>query len=402
MVVELFVESPEISITKQSNKQNVFVGETFTYTIILKNLSNIPITNVILNDELPNQLTVINININDEDSYTTQLDGLNVGNLDSNETITVVATIKVTANNLTNFKNTVVATGTVQSSPSNPPKTVGGIATDSQHINTISPITTLNVEKSQSSDIAVPCETIIYTLNITNTGNIAYYNLLVIDKLSPKLTFIQNSLIINKKQSSSNINLGVKIDTLNVGETAVITFKVRVNNICENLKISNSATVLYSVILPNEKINLSSVSNKIYLQPQKLPLKVCQKTNKDCVSIGKKLKYEVVIKNSSNLIFGSKDNPVILHLNLPPNTVYVPRSLTINLNQIKTDDLPKEIDLGTLSPYSFTVVTFKVYVSSYKCNPIKNSSYISYITLDSNGNIIMNNIESNTTCTFIK
>ena len=376
--VSLNIYNAGIKVTKVSNENIVYIGETFNYTITVTNDSELKISNVILQDSLPYQLKIVSISVNGMIVGTTNLNGLNIGDLLAGQTTTIIVTVYALADNLNNFKNIVTASGTVQVNNANSPTTVSGSATDTQSVTTIDPNLSVCIVKLESTSIATVGKTIIYTLIVRNTGNMPYENTIVDDPLSSQLTFVQDSLIINGVHSNENIINGINIGTLKVNQQVVLTFKAVVNSICPKLVISNNANVRYSVIRKSNTNNLMSESNTVYLEILNPKLNIIRKADKENVCIGDTITYTIIVENIGDIEIGSSNIPLVFFDKLCENVEFIRDSLMINGNKVHNKSIEKGIILGTVGIGDKAVIEFKVKVNSSCEVVIKNKPILIY------------------------
>ncbi len=376
--VSLNVYNTGIKVTKVSNENIVYPGETFNYTITVTNNSGLKVSNVILQDSLPSQLSIRSISVNGTIVGTTNLNGLNIGDLLVGQTTTIVVTVYVLSDNLNNFKNIVTASGTVQANNANQPTTVSGSATDTQSVTSICPNLSICIVKLESTSIATVGKTIIYTIIVRNTGNMTYENTIIEDPLSSQLTFVPDSLIINGVPSNQNIINGVNIGTLNVNQQVVLTFKAVVNSICPSLVISNNANVRYSVVRNMSTNNLIGESNTVYLEILNPQLNIIRKVDKENICVGDIITYTIIIENIGDIEIGSNNIPLVFFDKLCENVDFISDSLMINGYKVYNKSIEKGIILGTVGIGERAVIEFKVKVRSCCDIMIKNKPILMY------------------------
>ena len=364
--VELNVYTPSIEISKVSSKQEVYVGGTFTYTINITNNSELNISNVILYDDLPLQFRIISISINEVVLDTSQLNELNIGDLYSGEVSNIVVTILALSNNLSDFKNTITAIGTVQINTANPPKTVSALATDTQSITIIEPNQSMYIEKLQNISDAIVGDIVTYILIVTNTGNTVNYNVNVEDKLVSQLTFIQESLTINDVPSNLDITTGVNIGNLDIDEYAILIFKAKVNNALQNSTITNYASTNYDVIIGGSINNYTINSNIVSLNTYNVGIVVEITSSESIVYVGETFNYTIIVTNNGDI----EVSDVTLLDDLPPQLEVI--SISIDGLIIGETQL-NGLNIGNLSVGQSTIIVVTVYVISNTLNNFRNT-----------------------------
>ncbi|MGU3398031.1 tandem-95 repeat protein, partial [Priestia sp. D51] len=87
----------------------------------------------------------------------------------------------------------------------------------------------LNVSKSANVTSARTGDIITYTVQVSNTGTASANVLIATDPLSSATTFIPNSLQVDGvTQTNADIRNGLSLGTLNINQTRVLTYQVRV------------------------------------------------------------------------------------------------------------------------------------------------------------------------------
>ena len=204
-------KTPNVSITKTSDKEVYKNGETIVYTIKVTNTGETTLTNVVvtesLNGTFDNQ-DGIKINNN-----VVTIDSMNVG-----ESKTLTYRVAVPANSkdgdiVKNIVNVTTNEGVkdeakkdvkveVPSTPITPTKTPK-----------------VSITKTSDKEVYKNGETIVYTIKVTNTGETTLTNVIVTESL--------NGTFDNQDGIKVNGNI-VTIDSMNVGESKTLTYRVAV------------------------------------------------------------------------------------------------------------------------------------------------------------------------------
>ncbi len=87
---------------------------------------------------------------------------------------------------------------------------------------------TQNQTEWQNSILAHPSDEIEFQINIASTGKIAVENIIIVDFLPNKMSYI-NDLKIDGEESEEDIISGINIGNLLSGESKIITFKSKIN-----------------------------------------------------------------------------------------------------------------------------------------------------------------------------
>ncbi|WP_050606692.1 Ig-like domain-containing protein [Clostridium niameyense] len=135
------------------------------------------------------------------------------------------------------------------------------------------------ITKSSTEDFVIPNDTVFpYSITINNTGSIPANNCLLKDTLPQGLNFVPNSLTVDSKASTENIEDGVKLGTIAPGTTIKITFNVTATDFpYDKSSYSNSARLTYNFqstigfIQGLTQSNSLSTETSAFLLPPLLP-----------------------------------------------------------------------------------------------------------------------------------
>lgn len=257
------VVNASLAVTKTDNAASTLaVGDTFNYTIAVNNNGEEALNNITVTDNLPSQLEVTQISVDGTPIDTLLTNSIPVGTINVGETKTVVISVRAASGGLTNFQNTALAateftpagraepveisvTGTDNNAitiPTNPTPTPIIPATPIYDLNRICIISQVNKNAVCVGD------TITYTTTVSNVGSVAIgtYDapVTVFTSLSPAVSFIPGSLMINNTQMNVSNPYAINLGILQPGEVRIITFSVRVCN-CYPTVIYNMQKVVY-------------------------------------------------------------------------------------------------------------------------------------------------------------
>ena len=131
---------------------------------------------------------------------------------------------------------------------------------------TLLQINNANIISTKTADLtfADVSNTITFTLNLPNTGNVAATDVTVIDILDSNLSFVPNSFTVNGQTiPNADLSTGVNIGSINGGNTAIVTFQATVTTLPTLNPISNSASITYHYVVdPSQpSITTSNQSN---------------------------------------------------------------------------------------------------------------------------------------------
>ena len=100
------VVNASLNVTKTDNAASTLaIGDTFNYTISVSNTGEVPLNNVTVTDNLPSQLEVTQISVDGAPIDTLLTNNIPLGDMNTNETKTVVISVKAASGGLNNFQN---------------------------------------------------------------------------------------------------------------------------------------------------------------------------------------------------------------------------------------------------------------------------------------------------------
>jgi uncharacterized repeat protein (TIGR01451 family) len=246
----------------------VHVGDNVSFIINLTNKGGLPVSNVNINDTLPSHLTYLTCN---DTNYTNDTGIWSIGTINVDETKSLNITTRV------NDNNTVITNTALLVLP--PDYNNTGVSNDSaelagHHIN-------LTVNKTVDKDAVYVGDTVNYTINVSNNGNLDVTDLInVNDSLPTGLSFIS----CNDTNYSSSSGLW-SIDRVGVGESRSLSIQC---NVAQGGTIENNA----SIVLPDEYFNTG--------------------VNESIISINARLGYDLSLRNepAGSVVVGSLINSI--------------------------------------------------------------------------------------------
>ncbi|HHB3508938.1 TPA: hypothetical protein ACORDH_006133, partial [Bacillus cereus] len=296
--------------------------------------------------------------------------------------------------------NTASTTYEFTVDPVNPP--VLSAATSNT---TLLQINNANIISTKTTDLtfADVGNTITFTLNLPNTGNVTATDVTVIDTLDSNLTFVPNSFTVNGQTIlNADLSTGVNIGSINGGTAAIVTFQATVTTLPINNPISNSALTTYRYIVDPDQspITTSNQSNTTTTQINSAILTAQKSTNVFTVDIGQDIVYSVTIINSGNV---SATNVIFTDL-IPDGTSFEPNSFTLNGTTIPNADIITGVPIGDIAPNESAIVAFHISADEIPpINPISNQASVSFQHIFNPANPpVSKNITSNSVTTTIE
>ena len=225
------VNNGDLVQTKYVDKAYANVNDVLTYTIVMKNTGNVTSENIQFIDVIPTDTTLV------PNSF--KQNGVTITNPDPNVAVPLspikfggVTTVvfKVTVNTIPNPNPIPNSSRVIYSYFFNPSQTG---KSGSNFSNTV--FTTINnanlgqSTKSVDKAFANCGDTLTYTILIPNSGNVTAQNIIFIDTIPNGTTLVGTSVFVNGVlQNGANPSSGVTIPNIIPGQTATVTFQVKV------------------------------------------------------------------------------------------------------------------------------------------------------------------------------
>ena len=381
--IDVRVEAPEVSIIKTASPSPVEAGGTVTYTLVVRNEGNVPLTGLVVTDPLPPQLT-------NPSAPTFLPAGTGTGSFSGNTLTANLNSLAAGASVTITFTATVAA-GTPDGTPVINRATVTDSEEDVTAYDTATiRVNSVRIDKSVATTLtdyrAAPGDTVVYTLRITNIGSTLLDDLRVTDPLPNMLT---NPRQLNLPagagtgsgfSGTDNRMLTVYLPPLRPGESATISFSATVAaNAPHNATIRNTATVSSRsrpVITDSDTETFRVHSPTTALRPT-----ISKTANISNVQPGGWINYTITVRNPST---ASLSNITVVdpihhhHVNLVRGSVRLngnPVSYTFTNGTLR-------VALGAMPANSTHTVTFQTSVST---SILRNTSIVNTAHLEGTG-----------------
>jgi uncharacterized repeat protein (TIGR01451 family) len=350
------VSSPDVSLVKSTTFTAATVGDIVPYSVAITNNSVTAVTNVTFADPIP--------------AFTSFVPGsVTVGGTtlpDANPSAGVpIGTIAAGATVVVTFNVTVISlppSGQIVNQ-SSAAFTQGAFTSTSFSNQLVVPVYQAlpAVVKSANVAVATVGDTIVYTLNVTNTGNIDA-TVTLTDSIPTGAEFVPNSVVVNgTPQPGANPETGIPLGVVPAGGTltVMVTLQVTVEALPSPQQLVNQATASFAYLLPDGRTITGSVDSNTLIIPVSAPNVTVVKSTPaiDAVS-GDIITYTVVVTNSGITTV----NNVVLIDPIPAGSTFVAGSVTLDGTPLPLANPASGVTIGSIAAGSSATVTFQVQV----------------------------------------
>ncbi|MBD2868763.1 DUF11 domain-containing protein [Paenibacillus sp. IB182493] len=351
------VSSPDVTLLKGTTFTAATVGDVIPYTVTIANNGVQSVTSVSFTDPLPAFASFVAGSVTLDGTPLPNANpstGIPIGTIAAGGSASVAFSVTVESlppsGQLTNQSSAAFSSGAFSgvsySNPLNLPVYQAQPA----------------VAKSASAAVATVGDTIVYTLDLTNTGNIAAAVTLT-DPIPTGAEFVPNSVIVGGvPQPGADPEAGFSVGAVPPGGTLTVsvTLQVTVESLPSPQQLANQATATYSYALPDGRSITGAVTSNTVTIPVSAPdVSVVKSTPAiDAVS-GDTVTYTVVATNNGI----SPVNNVVFVDPIPQGSSFVAGSVTVDGTQLSAADPAIGIPIGSIAAGDSVEVTFQVLVS---------------------------------------
>ena len=297
--IQVDINAPRITVSKGSTATGAVAGDSILYTVTVANAGTASAASVVLSDSLPAGLTFIPGSVTVAGVSRPTLDitaGVPLGslNLSSSIVVTYRALIGQDASIL-QLVNSANAAFTFQSVAGGPTIT-GVIPSNNSTLPVYSP--NLSIVKSGSTTNATVGDTVTYTLQVNNGGNVAA-NVTLTDNIPSGSSYVAGSFRLNGNViAGANPATGVNLGSLAAGSANTITFQVLVTSLPTPPTLVDQATASYSFSSPDGRTITGTVASNTLTIPVTLPnVTAVKSASVSDVAVGETFTYTVVTTN---------------------------------------------------------------------------------------------------------
>jgi uncharacterized repeat protein (TIGR01451 family) len=217
-----------------------------------------------------------------------------------------------------------------------------------------------------ASDLSpVPNETITYTINVSNTGNMDAVGIMVTDAVPADMSYVEGSASDGGTSDGTMLTWsGVAVAA---GESEDLTFQATVNDgVAAGTEISNIAWISQSTL--SDPVTTAPV---VITVGEQVVLEASKAVEPAVVAVGGRLTYTIAVTNAGNIT----TTEISITDPIPDDTTYVPGSVSANATYVETPGSQWiELTGETLGPGESLTVTFAVTVDV--ATTITNTAYI--------------------------
>lgn len=302
----------DLSITKTDLADPVLVGQTITYTVVVRNDGPSGATGVVLTDVLPATLVLVSATPTQGACTGTTTLACDLGPIGSGGTASV----------------TIVATATVPGVVTNTVSVTGDEPDANPDNNTASEPTTvanpsdadLSVRKVDAPDPAAPGQVVTYTVTVGNAGPAAAANVVVTDTLPAGTTF--ESVVPPAGWTCPAPVAGVltcTVPTLPSGDTVSIVVAVRVDaGATSGTTLTNAVSVASTTPDPDPANNQATEPTSV-VAPTDADVLIVKTDAPDVAVAGTEVSYTLSVTNRGR----ATATNVTVTDTLPPGTSFV-------------------------------------------------------------------------------
>ncbi|MGD0086976.1 MAG: hypothetical protein ABSC24_07580, partial [Verrucomicrobiota bacterium] len=341
LALQIDVGSPVLTTSQTVDKTSTYVGDTLTYTVTVTNSGTADAVNLVFTDPLPfgtsfvtNSFTTNGVTI----TGANPVNGVAIPIIKQGSILTI--TYQVLVNQIPPSAQFITAAtinfqyaGACAQSP-----IINGTLVNA-NVTTLVPL--LNVSKAASLTNLVPGGTLTYTINVPNVGTTNTIGTTLLDQIPAGATYVTNTTKLNgvTVPDIGGTNMPYSVATeingpgrpagvINVGDTAVITFQVKIST-NPPPQINNTATVYANGTIPSGQTAAANVP------PVNSDLAVGIVGSPNPVAAGAAISYTIGVTNKGPSSVNNTTNFITLSLPLSASIlapVYTPSTGTYNPN----------------------------------------------------------------------
>lgn len=345
---------------KTVDKMYAKVNDIVNYTSTITNTGNVNANNLIFTDILASELIYVPGSVSINGVIYPSLNpvsGFQLSDLAPNQTVVISFNAKVNSLPTQSF---ISNTSNIQFSYKIDPN--GNVITKDQPSNTVTTnivLGKINAVKVVNKPIATIGDELVYTITLTNIGNVIDNNVFFQDTPSVGAVFKANSVKVNNvSQPSFNPTVGFSLGSIGIGNVVTVEFTATVVSVPPTNQVTNQATISFEFLVDPKQppYTDTTYSNTVTTNIALGNLSVTKSVNKKYATIGEEITYTIVIQNTGNI----NATNVVFNDPIPHNTIFVNGSVTINGLSYPNYNPSVGFDLNTMTPGQIITVVYKV------------------------------------------
>lgn len=379
------VSNPNLAVVKTTVTTATNVGDTITYSVTLTNNGIATVNNVVFTDALPAGTAFVPGSVLVDGvsrPASSPATGVTIGSIAPGASVTVAFNVTVTslpASGVLNNQSSVSFTSGALSSVA-----FSNIVTTP----VFQPV--IAAAKSSSSQNATVGDTIVYTVNVSNSGNYAASATLT-DTIPAGTTLVPNSVLINGFPApGADPATGIPLGSVAAGASLTVVFSVVIDTLPASQQLSNQAIIAFNYTLPDGRVFNQSASSNINLIPVSSPdVLVAKSTTVVDAVPGDTVTYSIAVTNNGI----APVNNAVLSDPIPAGSSFVAGSVVVDGTPLPGGNPANGISLGTIAPGAVVQVTFNILVNSLP-NPatLNNQASVSFTSGAFSGASYSNNL----------
>ncbi|WP_170272151.1 putative mucin/carbohydrate-binding domain-containing protein [Clostridium tarantellae] len=230
--VTTYIKAGDLTITKSANRNYAKLNDVISYNFVISNIGNVDLENLTFQDsiQIGSVFNANSVTINGAvQSAFNPNTGFNIGVLNIGSSITI--DFDVTANTIPTLGK-LYNTATIAYSYYIDPNTIP-VTTNKESNQTVVNVrqAVISTSKEVDKSTAYVGETLNYTINLINDGNVPVENVFFSDNITNPLSFIANSIKVNNSTVPyADPNEGFNISDIPANSTSTITLLAKVNS----------------------------------------------------------------------------------------------------------------------------------------------------------------------------